>query len=366
MTENTISEEKTTLSTSRVARLAAELFGSFFLFLSIYGICSYGTVFTFSVIGSNILTVGLAVGLVYGVLTYLFGKVSGAHLNPAVSFAELLLGRIDFFDFLAYVILQSAGAIGAAEIITHILPVTSSSDSSASSKMDMFTWIHYAINGYGNASPSNALMSQMKIEFGMKFAVLLEIAMSIIVIAVVLKSQNSNGAPKKFAPLTIGAAYAVGTAVAFPVSGAALNPARATGMAVAAQSVVSQYNTTQQASAATNGTTFVAIALPVSQLWVFWVAPVLAAALVALINLVIKLRNDDTTDVEPVAAKPKKNRKSSAAAKESTAAEPKGSAAKNSDGAHDGDADDAAEDADGMASSGIDYAEDDVTDEQDL
>lgn len=290
--------DEATLSTSRVARVVTELVGSFLVFLAIYAICSIGTVLNSMMIGPNILTIGLLVGLAYGAITYLFGRVSGAHLNPAVSLASVLLGRIGFLDFILYVIAQCLGAFGAAELIVKLLVMpTDSTTSSSSSLYSVYTWIKYAINGVRDDSPLTTTLTQMGISgitFGVKFGVLFEVAMTAIVVAIVLKSQNENGVPKANAWLVTALGYGVATAVAYPFTGAALNPARATGIALAGQSAAQSYNDSLTASASTSSTTATAVTLPLSQLWIFWVAPLLAAAVVALVFLVVRQLHSDT------------------------------------------------------------------------
>lgn len=347
-------EDEATLSKSHVARAATELIGSFILFLGIYAICSVGTFFNSTMIGANILTFGAAIGLLYAALTYVFGKVSGAHLNPAVSLASALLGRIGIGDFFVYVIMQCAGAIGAAELLTHLLPV---SDASSSYQITLFQWIHNAINGADAASPATYSLNQIGaagLNFGIKIGALVEVAMTIVVVAVALRAQNDNGVPRRTAWLATGIAYAAGTAVAFPFTGAALNPARATGMAVAGQSAVQAYNDTlpTTASSTSSSASQVTIPLPLTQLWVFWVAPLLAAAVVALVMLVARmLRADDESQ-------------KAATAKVSTKAAAQAPLNSSTIAASD-DATDSAAHAETLSEAGVSYSVDDETDDDD-
>lgn len=349
-------EDEAKLSKSHVARAATELIGSFILFLGIYAICSVGTFLNSTMIGANVLTFGAAIGLLYAALTYAFGKVSGAHLNPAVSLASALLGRIGIGDFFVYVIMQCAGAIGAAELLTHLLPV---SDSTASYQITLFQWIHNAINGADAASPATYSLNALGatgLNFGIKIGALVEVAMTIVVVAVVLRSQNDNGVPRRSAWLATGIAYAAGTVVAFPFTGAALNPARATGMAVAGQSAVQAYNDTlSSSSSSTSGTTQVSIPLPLTQLWVFWVAPLLAAAVVALVMLVAKmLRADDEAQ---------KAATEKASAKVSTKAAAQAPLNSTTIAASD-DATDGAAHAETLSEAGVSYSVDDETEDE--
>lgn len=283
-------EDEARLSRSRAARFFSELFGSFILFLGVYAVLTYGVAVNALMIGVNATAVGLAVGLVYAAVSCVFGRTSGADLNPAVSLANVILGRIDVWDFIAYVVAQCAGAFGAAEIIVHVLPV----DSSVTSVTLYGTWVHWAVNGYDSASPLANSLNQMtgssNLTFGIALALVVETLMSLVVVAVAVRSRNEHGAPRRGAWLATGVAYAAGTVVAYPVTGAALNPARATGMAIAARQTVTDYNNSLEST--TTSTTLVP--MPTSQLWVFWVAPLLAAAVVAIVLIVIRLQHSDT------------------------------------------------------------------------
>lgn len=338
--------DEATLSTSRVARVVTELVGSFLVFLAVYAICSIGTVLNSMMIGPNILTVGLLVGLAYGAVTYMFGHVSGAHLNPAVSLASVLLGRIGFADFILYVIAQCLGAFGAAELLVKLIVMPSDASSSNSSSLySVYTWIRYAINGVRESSPLTATLSQMGVSgvtFGVKFGVLFEVAMTAIVVAIVLKSQNENGVPKPMAWLVTALGYGVATAVAYPFTGAALNPARATGMALAGQSAAKAYNDSISSASSTTSTTTTAVTLPLQQLWIFWVAPLLAAAVVALVFLVVRsLHSNEKSAADIVEEK----------------AELAKDAADSSDAAADSEDSEAASEQ--LAAAGISYEEED-------
>lgn len=349
-TATSSAKDEARLSASPVARVVTELVGSFLVFLAIYAICSIGTAINSMMIGPNVLTVGLLVGLAYGAITYLFGRVSGAHLNPAVSLASVLLGRIGIVDFILYVIAQCLGAFGAAELIVKLLVMPADSSTSASSSLySAYTWLRYAINGVRDASPLTETLSQMGvsgISFGLKFGVLFEAAMTAIVVAVVLKSQNEHGAVKPFGWLSTALGYGVATAVAYPFTGAALNPARATGIALAGQSTAKDYNASLTSAASTStSTTTATVTLPLQQLWIFWVVPLLAAAVVALVFLVAKYMNSNVKSAADIV-------------------EEKAELAKNASDSADVasiDADDSEQAGEQLAAAGISYVEEDET-----
>ena len=127
--------------------------------------------------------------------------------------------------------------------------------------------------------------------FGISMAIVVEVIAAIIIIAVAMRHTDANGKPNATYAPVIGAAYGLGVAMTYTVTGAALNPARATGIALFGQN---QGLSTQ----------------PLQQLWIFWLAPVLAAAIVALVMIIADMASkrkpktpadapiDEATDAE--------------------------------------------------------------------
>ncbi len=110
----------------------------------------------------------------------------------------------------------------------------------------------------------------MGLTYSVAMAIVIELIASIIVVAAAMQSMKRDGAPTRQHTLIMGLAYAAATAMAYPITGAAVNPLRPTGIAVFASNKSLTVN-------------------PLSQLWVFWVSSILAAALVALVMIVAQL-----------------------------------------------------------------------------
>ena len=197
--------------------------------------------------------------------------------------AAILTGKTKVVAGILYVIVQVVGAIAAAGAVRWILPT--------SQTVTMKTWLTPAVNGYGTGSVSSATTSSASVSFGISMAIVVEVIAAIIIIAVAMRHTDANGKPNATYAPVIGAAYGLGVAMTYMVTGAALNPARATGIALFGQN---QGLSTQ----------------PLQQLWIFWLAPVLAAAIVALVMIIADMASkrkpktpadapiDEATDAE--------------------------------------------------------------------
>lgn len=234
-------------------RAAGELFGTLFVCFALYLITSLGS----SIYGLNMAFIALATALVYGAVTMLFAKVSGAHLNPAITIASLLVGGTKIVDAIVYIVAQLVGAIAAGALMVWMLPVNE--------QITAKQWLTTAVNGFDKGSVAYSTLSQYGITFGVTLAVAVELLASLIIVGTAIRTQG-----KRNQALGMALAYGVGAAIAFPVTNAGLNPVRATGIAIFAQNK----DLTQQ---------------PLQQLWVFWLAPILAAALVALAVIVAQM-----------------------------------------------------------------------------
>ena len=261
------------------ARVCAELAGSFLVCFAIYMICTFGT----SIYGLDLAYIVVGTALAYAVVTAMLGRVSGGQFNPAITVAAILTGKTKVVTGILYVIVQVVGAIAAAGAVRWILPT--------SQTVTMKTWLTPAVNGYGTGSVSSATTSSASVSFGISMAIVVEVIAAIIIIAVAMRHTDANGKPNATYAPVIGAAYGLGVAMTYTVTGAALNPARATGIALFGQN---QGLSTQ----------------PLQQLWIFWLAPVLAAAIVALVMIIADMASkrkpktpadapiDEATDAE--------------------------------------------------------------------
>ncbi|MDD5693994.1 MAG: aquaporin Z [Bacteroidales bacterium] len=212
-------------------KLFAEFFGTFWLVLGGCGSAVFAA--AFPQLGIGFAGVALAFGLTVVTMAYAVGHISGGHFNPAVSFGLWAAGKFQLKDLWGYIIVQVLGAIAAAVII-YLVVIGKAG----------FTEVGgFAANGYGELSPGGySLVSALITEFVMTFFFLL------VIIGVI-----DERAPKGFAPLAIGLTLTLIHLISIPVTNTSVNPARRTSQAIVAGG---QY---------------------LSQLWLFWVAPICGA-----------------------------------------------------------------------------------------
>ncbi len=217
-------------------RLMAEFFGTFWL---VFGGCGSAVLAAaFPDLGIGFAGVALAFGLTVVTMAYAVGSISGGHFNPAVSIGMAVGGRLAWKDLVPYWIAQVLGAIVAAAALYVI----------ASGKIG-FTPGSFATNGYGDLSPGG---------YGLSSALLIEVILTAGFLIVILGS-TSRIAPAGFGPLASGLALTLIHLSSIPVTNTSVNPARSTGVALFAETAA------------------------LSQLWVFWVAPLLGGVIGALI-----------------------------------------------------------------------------------
>jgi aquaporin Z len=218
-------------------KLMAEFFGTFWL---VFGGCGSAVLAAgVADVGIGWLGVSLAFGLTVMTMAYTVGHISGGHFNPAVSLGLTLGGRFDAKDLIPYWVAQVAGAIVAALLLYLVV----------SGGPDFAGVGGFASNGYGEASPQGYSM----------FSVLVaEVVLTGFFLLIIL-GVTSSAAPAGFAPIAIGLGLTLIHLISIPVSNTSVNPARSTGVALFAD------------------------APAMAQLWLFWVAPLIGAALGALI-----------------------------------------------------------------------------------
>ena len=215
-------------------RLAAEFVGTFWLVLG--GCGSAVLAAKFPVVGIGLLGVALAFGLTVLTMAYAFGHVSGGHFNPAVTVGLWIGGRFNARDVLPYIVTQVVAAIAAAGVLLAI----ADGKPGYSVKRDGL-----AANGYGKHSPGG---------YSLGTCLLTEIVMTAAFLVVIL-AVTGRGAPVGFGPLAIGLALTLIHLISIPVTNTSVNPARSTGPALFAQ----------------GGS--------LGQLWLFWLAPLVGAAI---------------------------------------------------------------------------------------
>ena len=247
----------------RWIRAAAELAGTFLICAVIYLSYSFGQL----VMGQpSVVLPVLGTALTYLVVTAMLGGVSGGHFNPAVTVAAMFTSQIGIVDGLIYIVAQVIGAIGAGAIAVALVPVSKS--------VPDRTWLMFSVNGFAGGSPAAATLGQQHIAFGAPMAIVVELIGCIIVVAAAITTLRSDGRARRNHALYTGLAYGVGVLVTYPITCSGLNPARSTGIAIFAQSK------------------HMAVS-PISQLWLFWICPLLAASLVALVIIVTSIITDN-------------------------------------------------------------------------
>jgi aquaporin Z len=190
-------------------------------------------------LGIGFAGVALAFGLTVLTGAYAFGHISGAHFNPAVSVGLWVGGRFEAKDLPAYIIAQLIGATFAAFVLYLIVQGQTGFTGTAG----------FASNGYGDLSPNH---------FSLGSAFLIEVVLTAFFLIVILGATDRR-APAGFAPIAIGLTLTLIHLISIPVTNTSVNPARSTGVALFAETAA------------------------LSQLWLFWVAPILGAVIGALI-----------------------------------------------------------------------------------
>jgi aquaporin Z len=213
-------------------KLAAEFIGTFWLVL---GGCG-----TAVLAGHNVgwLGVSLAFGLTVLTMAFAIGHISGCHLNPAVSVGLTVAGRLPARDLAPYVVAQVIGAIIGAGALYLI----------ATGKPG-FELGGFASNGYGEHSPGG---------YAMTAAFVCEAVLTFFFLFVILGSTDER-APAKLAPIAIGLCLTLIHLISIPVTNTSVNPARSTSQALFAGGWAIQ------------------------QLWLFWLAPIIGAAIAGVV-----------------------------------------------------------------------------------
>jgi len=217
-------------------KLFAEFFGTFWL---VFGGCGAAVLAAaFPELGIGFVGVSLAFGLTVLTMAYTVGHISGGHFNPAVSLGLAVGGRFGWNELVPYWVAQVLGAFTAAGFLFVI-----------ASGMDGWSPDGFASNGFGELSPGG---------YSMMSALIIEVLLTAMFLLIILGS-TSDKAPAGFAPIAIGLALTLIHLISIPVTNTSVNPARSTGVAFYAETGA------------------------VPQLWLFWIAPLIGAAIGALI-----------------------------------------------------------------------------------
>jgi len=215
----------------------AEFVGTFWLVLG--GCGSAVLAAAFPDVGIGLLGVSLAFGLTVLTMAFAIGHISGCHLNPAVSLGLCAAGRFPARHLPGYIIAQVCGGALAGGVLYVIASGQAGFDVSAG----------FAANGYGEHSPGG---------YSMGAAIVIEVVMTAMFLVVILGATDTR-APAMLAPVAIGLCLTLIHLISIPVTNTSVNPARSTAVA------------------------FYAGGWAVSQLWLFWVAPILGAIVGAFV-----------------------------------------------------------------------------------
>ena len=221
---------------SLTKRCTAEFLGTFWL---VFGGCGSAVLAAaFPNMGIGFLGVALAFGLTLLTMAYAIGHISGCHLNPAVSVGLWIGKRFPVSELLPYIVAQVIGGIAAAGVLYVI----------ASGKSGFTLTAGFAANGYGDHSPGG---------YSLSAAITAETVLTFMFLIVILGSTDKR-APKGLAPIAIGLCLTLIHLISIPVTNTSVNPARSTSQAI-----------------------FVG-GWAIQQLWLFWVAPIVGAAIAGL------------------------------------------------------------------------------------
>jgi len=222
---------------SLTKKLAAEFIGTFWLVLG--GCGSAVLAAGFPDVGIGLMGVSFAFGLTVLTMAYAVGHISGCHLNPAVSIGLWSGGRFSATEIVPYIAAQVVGGIAGATVLYLIASGQVGFDASAG----------FASNGYAEHSPG---------KYSLAAALITEIVMTFMFLMIILGATDKR-APQGFAPIAIGLGLTLIHLISIPVTNTSVNPARSTAVAIF------------QGDWA------------LSQLWLFWVAPIVGAVLAGLL-----------------------------------------------------------------------------------
>ena len=218
-------------------KLAAEFIGTFWLVLG--GCGSAVLAAAFPEVGIGLLGVSLAFGLTVLTGAYALGPISGGHFNPAVSVGLWAGGRFPAASLLPYIVAQVIGGVAGAGVLYLI----------ASGKADFSLAGGFASNGYAEHSPG---------QYSLTAGLVSEVVMTFMFLIVILGATHKR-APVGFAGLAIGLALTLIHLISIPVTNTSVNPARSTGPALFVGDWALQ------------------------QLWLFWIAPIIGAAIAGFV-----------------------------------------------------------------------------------
>jgi aquaporin Z len=267
-------------------RATAEFLGTFFIVIILLGSATWDEV---AAPDLGALQVAVSTFIAYAAITALFARVSGAHFNPAVTIASALVGGTKILDAIVYIVVQVVGGFLAAITVFAFLPVNDS--------FKLENWVANSAQGFGPASAHSDLLgyygtqiaqgASVDMSFSTAAAIVVQIISALIAIGVVISHSHRDGTARRSLPIAAGLAYAAGILITWPITGDGNNPARTTGYALAAVihklGGFTAYFSSGKESIQQLGS------IQAQQLWLYWLAPVIAAALVAVAVIITRM-----------------------------------------------------------------------------
>jgi len=227
-------------------RCGAEFFGTFWL---VFGGCGAAVLdAAFPQLGIGFAGVALAFGLTLLTMAYAIGHISGCHINPAVSVGLWAGGRFPVSELIPYIIAQVLGGLGASTVLYFI----------ASGKAGFDLSGGFAANGYAEHSPGG---------YSLGACLLAEIVLTFFFLFIILGATDRR-APVGFAGIPIGLSLTLIHLIGIPVDNLSVNPARSTGPAIFVRGWA------------------------LGQLWLFWVAPIIGAAVAGFVYSALFKKED--------------------------------------------------------------------------
>ena len=229
----------TGIKTDDVLAMLAEFIAALlFIFVAAGTVVVTGTLGTGELTASRLMTIALAHGLTIALLVAATARISGGHINPAVTLAALVTGKIRPVRGLLYVVAQLGGAIAGAFLIMAVVP------------------------GDGGNLGAHALGAGVEVGAG----VVVEIILTFVLVFVVFATAMDPRGPSSIAPIAIGFAVLVDHLVGVPLTGASMNPARSLGPAIAGGDWANH--------------------------WVYWIGPLAGGVLAAMVYQLVYLRRE--------------------------------------------------------------------------
>ena len=231
-------------------RASAEMFGTFWLVFGGCGSAVLAAGFAPTEIGAQLgigfVGVSLAFGLTVLTMAFAIGHISGCHLNPAVTLGLTTAGRFDAKDVVPYIVAQVIGGILGAGVLYIIATGNGSAIGG------------FATNGFGDAAALGSEIGGSPGGYSLFAALVAEVVLTFVFLMIILGATDKR-APVGFAPIAIGLGLTLIHLISIPVTNTSVNPARSLAPAIF-----------------TGG-------LPLAQVWLFWVAPIIGAVIAGIV-----------------------------------------------------------------------------------